>query len=723
MTLIGLFPFYRAYQRVHDLMGFTRTKSENIYFSADALSFLCSASFNRLYGPWTQKFCKPEGILFPGLVAATLAGLAIARLGRAGASDRPGLRVVQRVLLVGTLALALLQMAPASMPSDWNFEFFIHPWSPGLQRLMELLFGACFLLSWVVLFVRKRSVLQTAEGRTTAFYTAMLITAVVLALGPVLHFGGRRLGWGPYVWLFQYVPGFRAMRVPARVMAYGMMALAVLAGLAVDRWRRLRLWGPVLTVLVVLEGWHVPLPMAWVPPPEEVPAVYRWLRQEAEPGTPVVEVPIGRDPTRLKYTEFRYMYFQAFHGHPTVNGMSGFFPEAYRTLQDLLHSGHFSAWVRALGAIGVRYVVVHTEAVEPSVVEALRRQPGVRTVATLGSDVVLALDDVQPLRDSDLPRPALPLRLPRWAPPGAAVVAAVEFPDDRVFLFRPPRNRLPVRVEFQDLTSGRVVKAEPLRLTLPHLVTPFQRWVSLRVTTPEAVGAYRLRIRSPSGDVIAEGRLEVRVPPPASSKAVLRAEYLRVELPTGYADHAFGKGGLGRARIRNVGDAVWYSTGDAPSGRKPYGVWVRWRLFDRWGEFLAEGRSVLPFDVPPGDEVEVAFTVEGFNDAGPYGLSLEVVPDESAALEVRDPAWAVDRWDVRGVYRERRPESMRQAAGTTPGVGKNLAFRPETWHSGKDRIYYHRLPSAGNDAKAACPTQGRVKNFPRVSPREGASRR
>lgn len=64
-------PFFRQYYLVRKEMGFVR----EIGFSASFTSFLATSPLNRIYGDLTVRFLKPEGALFPGIMAFFLAVL------------------------------------------------------------------------------------------------------------------------------------------------------------------------------------------------------------------------------------------------------------------------------------------------------------------------------------------------------------------------------------------------------------------------------------------------------------------------------------------------------------------------------------------------------------------------------------------------------------------------------------------------------------------------
>ncbi len=168
-----------------------------------------------------------------------------------------------------------------------------------------------------------------------------------LSFGPMPSAGdGRASGFGIYGVLYDYVPGFNGVRVPARYAMIAGMFLAVLAGYganAMCSWRRLRVLPPALCLLllsaaVLVEGAAIPMEInrTWsvnqaTPPARVYPA--------SNPGVPPVYARLAALPEGSVITEFpfgdmaweiRYVYYSAVHRKPITNGYSGAFPPRYK---------------------------------------------------------------------------------------------------------------------------------------------------------------------------------------------------------------------------------------------------------------------------------------------------------------------------------------------------------------------------------------------------------
>jgi F5/8 type C domain len=244
--------------------------------------------------------------------------------------------------------------------------------------------------------------------RIVWLYSGIGATAFVLSLGPEPAAWSHRLSANPFLSLARMVPGVDGLRVPARIGVLVLLALCVLAALGLSRLLahlapRTRMAAVVaLGVAIFAEGWAAPIQMASFDAGgrAEDRSAYRWLAQQP-PGA-AIELPILEWSITPTLT---YQYATLAHGHPIVNGYSGygsplqeFFGGAASPLNDL---ARIREALDLLRAIGVRYVVVHQRdyadaALGAGTAAAIRSQPGT-AVEGFHSDAV----DVFRLRDAD----------------------------------------------------------------------------------------------------------------------------------------------------------------------------------------------------------------------------------------------------------------------------------------------------------------------------------
>ena len=244
---------------------------------------------------------------------------------------------------------------------------------------------------------------KVKPSREAAALAVMALLAILVALGPRIHWFGTDLGPGPFALLRATLPVFTMIRVTSRAGVFLALALAMLAAKALEAWRPGRMVLAALFVLTLAEGVIAPIPMpGWtkvIDSRREPPEVYRWLRAQP-PGTPVVHLPmldVSALERRPGYHESIYMVYSTYHWQPLVNGYAGIEPTAYRRYRDLARSFPAEPFLAEMRAIGVRYVVLHRGGYGPNQWARLEAAlPGalgrsLRPVAAFGGDTVFEL--------------------------------------------------------------------------------------------------------------------------------------------------------------------------------------------------------------------------------------------------------------------------------------------------------------------------------------------
>jgi hypothetical protein len=210
----------------------------------------------------------------------------------------------------------------------------------------------------------------------TVTSAVLLVLAIWLSLGPVVRFGAEPLGWPSLYALFHtYVPGYNALRVPARFVSFFFLFLALLAAFGITVVARFspiaaRIAACVVIVTFVIgdtprpmqmntalvsEGLTSP-PPAYLTPRHEVPAIYRTV-EGLRAGAILVELPFG-DP----WYDLRYMYFSIAHRRRLMNGYSGIFPPSFRARQRVLARPLLDPGASAQAIGGATHVIVHRQA-------------------------------------------------------------------------------------------------------------------------------------------------------------------------------------------------------------------------------------------------------------------------------------------------------------------------------------------------------------------------
>ena len=97
----------------------------------------------------------------------------------------------------------------------------------------------------------------------------------------------------------------------------------------------------------------------------------------------------------------------------------------------------------------------------------------------------------------------------------------------------------------------------------------------------------------------------------------------RIVLEQVLATVSAGRPFTDRLRITNTGSVTWKARGRRFGGQVTFGL----KVCDAGGEVLREdlGRTPLPRDVAPGEEIQIEVTVAGLLPAGHYGLRYDMV--------------------------------------------------------------------------------------------------
>jgi hypothetical protein len=424
LTIVALvvlaitWPFVRPYLELRELGFPPRPLEEVRRFSADIQGYLVAPGSLWLWGGRWKAFYRPEGELFQGVLPPLLAVYAIALL---IATTRPA-HLFDQAASWGrrAAALALALFTFTNVVAAFVIVFtggFIERVGGMTLRLTRpggaILRSAAglFILAWLAPGVR-RWIARAGRSETT-FFAVLLAAALVLSLGPSITNAGKvTVRTAPYLWLYDLVPGFDGLRVPARFAMLVVLALSVLAGVALAhvhrRWKMGASMVALCGGLFVVEagaapiGLNVPFPVVGLAPPppslypaDGIPEVYR--RVTALPESSVlVEFPIGA----LAW-DVRYMFYSTFHWRRLVNGFSGGVPQRYA--RDVAAMSRFAddpetAWAH-LRVAGASHAIVHLNAYRSNegqrVLEWLH-EGSAKEIGRYGADVLLALPEAHP---------------------------------------------------------------------------------------------------------------------------------------------------------------------------------------------------------------------------------------------------------------------------------------------------------------------------------------
>jgi len=184
-----------------------------------------------------------------------------------------------------------------------------------------------------------------------------------LALAAVTFWLSLGPSFGLYRFCYAFVPGFDLIRVPSRFFLLTLTALAVLAGMGLERIRPPGLaWA--LIVAAALEC----VPTPWTSPRDPIvtPPIDVWLARQSKPFR-VLELPIPNPDNSLRLARFNseFMIHGAAHFQPMVNGYSSLVPPFHLKLYPELYEFPTEAGLAELERLGVNYVIVHTDMYQP----------------------------------------------------------------------------------------------------------------------------------------------------------------------------------------------------------------------------------------------------------------------------------------------------------------------------------------------------------------------
>ena len=394
LVAAGSWPFLGLYldaQRVH---GFERSAGEVIRYSADVYSYFTAPEALRVWGRVMQAYPKPEGELFFGVVPWLLVAIFVMAGVKAGPStvvDRVSAVVAPRfsraVTAILGIALVIQAIGFVAILLTGGFITSLAGIPIRATNPTRILTGIAIALTLLLAISsstreRARHLFRSPAG----LCLVLMLLAMWLSLGPLPQSRGQTLpGLGLYNVLYEHVPGFAGLRVPARYAMIAGLFLSVVAGFGASALlSRVRAGVPIAAATAVaflIEAAFVPMPrnLTWgdgaiAPPPRvepaaEAPAVYHQLATMST-GTVVAELPFG-DPA----WELRYVYYSTVHWQRLVNGYSGAFPRGYKVRVALLQrisENPEEAW-RALRDAGTTHVVVHEAAFAPGQAVLVKR--------------------------------------------------------------------------------------------------------------------------------------------------------------------------------------------------------------------------------------------------------------------------------------------------------------------------------------------------------------
>ncbi len=231
--------------------------------------------------------------------------------------------------------------------------------------------GLIVVVLGLVAIKRLRGEMSADARRFLIALFILAAAAALFALGPEIRFRGASLAPGPFALLRDHVDVFSNIRATSRAGIFFAFALALLAGHALDSFRRASLYATIAAAVFLLEARIAPIPTpAWtnvIDSRETAPRVYEWLR--AQPlGTVVAELParLASDYARPAFHDSIYMVWSTRHWQTLVNGFAGAETPLIRRFRETSPSFPEPLALDVMKEAGTRFVVVHLRGFGPN---------------------------------------------------------------------------------------------------------------------------------------------------------------------------------------------------------------------------------------------------------------------------------------------------------------------------------------------------------------------
>jgi hypothetical protein len=335
VTGLVLLPVGHPYFVLRRELGLERNLIESGEKGADLLTFVVPSSRTLL---WTGAGWAAGAEVAPFVGYAALALALASLLWLRGEPDRGrwigrASRVALGALILALAGVVWAMLAPASRHT-------VGPLTVRL-RVRELAYvsaalGIALLLLRGWAWSRLRGPRPLEAGDWARLLWLLGAMALLLAVGPVVHFHARDVGRGPYADLFGWFLPLHAIRVVQRFAVLDVAALALLAALGVQAIEQKLRPRPALR-RVFFVALAVTLAAEYTVRPVAVNAVASGGRpvdavlRNAPAGSAVLEW-----PTNVATGDTEAMFWSLFHGLRVVNGHSGFVPRLVVDLSSAL---------------------------------------------------------------------------------------------------------------------------------------------------------------------------------------------------------------------------------------------------------------------------------------------------------------------------------------------------------------------------------------------------
>ena len=367
---VALFPFLLPYAQAAQLYGFVRNPEQALFYSASPIDWLVGEYRNKIWSSLNGPIRAGEKALFPGLLPPLLALAAVLLVSPERQEDGPK-RLLKKLVVCLDAAAIICGILLVAISGYGYFKLQL--FGVYLINISDVLtvLGALTLILLVRFLIAYPAVLKgpwqrnifaslRSERRSDAFWLGLLWAMVGFVGSLGMNFAFHRF-------LYDYVPLFRSIRVPARWAMISYLGLALLAGLGAKQFKDLliRHWPrihpiPILVVIAIallIEQRSAPLDL--IHGAVDPDALTLWFKRTPMAGG-IVELPttVGKDDNYL------YTLRAADHYRPLVTAASGFQTPISDQIQELTHQEMVpDKFLDLLETIPCSYLVMHNDSI------------------------------------------------------------------------------------------------------------------------------------------------------------------------------------------------------------------------------------------------------------------------------------------------------------------------------------------------------------------------
>ena len=356
LSLLKTYSFDRGLQNGADLTNYLAVDFTNVFLS----KILTPLGGN-------------EHFLFPGIAALFFAFFFFYKKKKVFSSPPKILKRIGLVILILDLIAIFLTLLTGGISIDLGILTFS---STDLtkQVLILLFLGLIYALLSMGIFLYRERDKDSGENRSLILYGIIGIWTLLLSFGGQFTFLGHSTGVAPlpFRFFFNFIPGFKGIRVPSRYGVFVIFCIAVLASYGLKyflkKWEKKKFTAVAAAGLLLflnLEYLSIPQRMKKVPVKDDIPPAYTWVKNRPKEEVFICLPFFNRIPL-----EANYLYFSLYHKKRIVNGYSGFFPPVTLYMQRMFKG--FPSWpsIDILKSLGVDYVIFHPGLWEEKVASA-----------------------------------------------------------------------------------------------------------------------------------------------------------------------------------------------------------------------------------------------------------------------------------------------------------------------------------------------------------------